>query len=844
MTKSIEVVVEKASFSETHSYRLKFEGDHETELSKSSKTPAFAHSVYVPFHDGAESIEVVLVGIVDGTERIFGTERIDLNPTKDFQHVELEFFSDYAEGGRFEGRVSLMYKVSKLSTLVALCCAAHGKSVCGVNITSALVGENATLPDASYENVRIRIRNAHMVVLGSGRLSNKNSTLFLQLEEDQVHSDFELAVIINDDIKENAEPQVFLVPLRNGPMAVTVPISLKLGLLITLQTVSQQAQLSGVIHEISSRFTRELDPKSTRKSSIVSQEGAFLALLLKETVAFFNIIGPPSTPATGSTESDITAGIHPTPLIRSQLAGPSVGTYVVCHKTDLDGKQKATEKAITKKLQHVNNGIFSIPTSMSEDAIQLQCSLVDVNCEIIPLEDSSDGQIASSNGSVNRCSVYATGVLTEVYREITEDSGVIACVIEGEMTIKSELQQAKSASLDAESGLFLRVILSIAPSDYHAPKSEEDADGDPSAAAAEAHDENHEEEGDAASRKEKEEQREKMKKKADGSIGKEKPNSRGEMPGQSILEDPGLHGQLIRPADKTAGFEYEQYDENDDFFGSPGFGNILSPKAMLGRKRANGAGTALAHMIKSELIEKQRLIERLMNEASARVDAIEVCGREIRALREDVALWQSRAKDAEAALTKREGEITEASRYVQEVIQSPDTLTRLDRTTLVHVANDIGEKFKKADAERLELKRLVVEAQSARRQYQEQKTALEDLQEAHIQQSRFIQKLQKKQSKMDLLKSTIQMQERVIAKMQAVIEARLRTARQESGNTEGAGLLDKLLADIEKQDKEAAAQASLEAADSELAAKQRAIEEELKQTKGIVEMQKKKVCIF
>ena len=78
--------------------------------------------------------------------------------------------------------------------------------------------------------------------------------------------------------------------------------------------------------------------------------------------------------------------------------------------------------------------------------------------------------------------------------------------------------------------------------------------------------------------------------------------------------------------------------------GSPGEG--FSPKAVLGHKRATKAGFALAHVIKAELVEKQRVIDRLLDEASARADAIDLCGTEIRQLREEVLQWKNKANDA------------------------------------------------------------------------------------------------------------------------------------------------------------------------------------------------------
>jgi hypothetical protein len=105
-------------------------------------------------------------------------------------------------------------------------------------------------------------------------------------------------------------------------------------------------------------------------------------------------------------------------------------------------------------------------------------------------------------------------------------------------------------------------------------------------------------------------------------------------------------------------------------------------------------------MIKSELSEKQRLIDRLVGEASARTDAIELCGREIRSLREEALQMQQKLREAETALQLRDTEIADASRYVEESLGAPEPLNKLSRTTLLHVAADLGERLQVALAEK------------------------------------------------------------------------------------------------------------------------------------------------
>jgi hypothetical protein len=125
-------------------------------------------------------------------------------------------------------------------------------------------------------------------------------------------------------------------------------------------------------------------------------------------------------------------------------------------------------------------------------------------------------------------------------------------------------------------------------------------------------------------------------------------------------------------------------------------------------------------------------------------------------------------------------------------------------------------------------------------QYEDDKKSLTELQDAHVEQSRLIQKLQKKLTATNTYKSTIKLQERVIAKMQAVIEAHLRTTRPEGG-TEAAGLLNRLLQDLERQGQEE--EISLAHAHNEEQERNRRklVEEDLKKEKSETEKLRSKV---
>ena len=116
----------------------------------------------------------------------------------------------------------------------------------------------------------------------------------------------------------------------------------------------------------------------------------------------------------------------------------------------------------------------------------------------------------------------------------------------------------------------------------------------------------------------------------------------------------------------------------------------------------------------------------------------------------------------------------EAKSIIDSATSGPMLLSTLEKETLMHIVTDLGGRYKAADAERLELKRLVAEAQSTRRQFGELLTQYQELENAHMIQSKLLQKAQKKQTKAEAHAETIKTQEQVIAKMETFIESRLR----------------------------------------------------------------------
>ena len=109
-------------------------------------------------------------------------------------------------------------------------------------------------------------------------------------------------------------------------------------------------------------------------------------------------------------------------------------------------------------------------------------------------------------------------------------------------------------------------------------------------------------------------------------------------------------------------------------------------------------------------------------------------------------------------------------------MDSPASLQQYSRPVLVQAVIECCNRLKQVDQERLDLKKVIGDSVSVRKQYIALTRTYKELQEAHLSQSKHIQKMQKQHAKLKTYQNTIVMQEKVISKMQSVIEAHLRAA--------------------------------------------------------------------
>ena len=105
------------------------------------------------------------------------------------------------------------------------------------------------------------------------------------------------------------------------------------------------------------------------------------------------------------------------------------------------------------------------------------------------------------------------------------------------------------------------------------------------------------------------------------------------------------------------------------------------------------------------------------------------------------------------------------------------------------MVSELGVRYKSVDAERLELKSRVSDSQTHAIESGELLDKYKELEEAHMIQSKLIHRMQKKMIKIDKYVETVQTQEKVINRMQSIIES--------SGNDRNRVQANKASAEVE-----------------------------------------------
>ena len=185
-------------------------------------------------------------------------------------------------------------------------------------------------------------------------------------------------------------------------------------------------------------------------------------------------------------------------------------------------------------------------------------------------------------------------------------------------------------------------------------------------------------------------------------------------------------------------------------------------------------------VITEDITHKQNLIDRLLKEVDKRSEAIRTCGVEIVQLRRQNKQLESERNDAQRALKELQAQ---ESREVEQLAKNVETVQTATPQELARQLVSLSAKYK-AERERnnqmlLKLKKLYQQASEVRHS----KAHYEKLEKAHQAQAQYIQKLQQENQKIEVYKATIRTQEKVVAKLEELIESKLRGRKGDASST-------------------------------------------------------------
>lgn len=337
---------------------------------------------------------------------------------------------------------------------------------------------------------------------------------------------------------------------------------------------------------------------------------------------------------------------------------------------------KIKKKTRRKEVQNLNIGLLPVPKTYLTNPYRVNANLIhmeftDANHQLAPLQ-TGDASSQESNGSPHKQShdsgysakVVYTGVLSESSREIFADSGIISCTLEGTLYSSNFLEQkdkiAAGTTSETMQCMTFKVYVSLIPEGSHEIESshatdEEDDDVEEEETVDNLVEKNlkqMQDDQNAAADKENSKDVELMKMNGEiFNVVDEASASIEELPGSSMLAVP-LEKQLIslpsnhptpEKGSETPKFnidekfpkvsslqlitskssqELQSVSECIQFGENMNLDEILEQNALkLPKKNANSKpnnAAAFAEVIKNELLEKTKLIEKLMDEVRER----------------------------------------------------------------------------------------------------------------------------------------------------------------------------------------------------------------------------------
>lgn len=135
---------------------------------------------------------------------------------------------------------------------------------------------------------------------------------------------------------------------------------------------------------------------------------------------------------------------------------------------------------------------------------------------------------------------------------------------------------------------------------------------------------------------------------------------------------------------------------------------------------------------------------------------------------------QKKVQERDNELAELQQKEVEAQRQCEKLLLNQKSIDDLDKETLVKVMNSFRNKLVATNNEKKELQQVVAEAKNTIVKYKDLKSDYQTLEDAHLEQNKYIQSMKQKIGQVDKYQITIQTQEKIIAKMQSVIDSKFR----------------------------------------------------------------------
>lgn len=472
----LDLKIKFVKFSQSARYKLIFQDKYETEISEASDAPIFQTSQFRITNSysvgGESSIKLSVILLNNGEDNVVSTEYAALPIIR--SETDYDFSFSKIKGHQVEGSISVSYKFSKVTLLETL----RNEDIFCLSVNGAHLNTLYANPFELKLVAKVSNTEAEsaQIVVGNMKISDHSPSTYVIIDSQYINLAIELAIC---DSSNNFH-SVLVQPNRS--IVVPIPMSVGEPIVLTIQLIVGSNNVTGVFHSssmrdgsisttIGSSVNRKVSLSPRRTSNFDSGAAAAAGMIntgklvpsSKKTLLFVEYGNSAVGGATASKEfilEGITPAIHvddagwpmSDQIIRSNTASAvssrssvstsTIGVYIECHSRsetlDIETTKKKTHK---KQLQATNLGLLKLPISSVEGPFKLKVTIIDLRFDLEEADSSMTTAIAKSLSSGSsllstyrqRCNITFVGTLIETSREMFNDTGLIACTLEGNL---------------------------------------------------------------------------------------------------------------------------------------------------------------------------------------------------------------------------------------------------------------------------------------------------------------------------------------------------------------------------------------------------------------------------